>query len=123
VPAKRGVSTRIEVRNPDPTCNPYLALAAMLKAGLDGIAKQLELPAAVDRNIYKMDDEERRLLGIESMPGNLLEALQELDKSELIQCALGKHIYEKFREGKIEEWEEYNVQVNDWEVKQYLSKF
>lgn len=123
VPAKRGESTRIEVRNPDPTCNPYLALAAMLKAGLDGIANQLVLPAAVDRNIYKMDEEERKLLGIESMPGNLLEALQELDKSELIKCALGNHIYEKFRAGKVEEWEEYNVQVTSWEVKQYLTKF
>ncbi len=123
VPAKRGESTRIEVRNPDPTCNPYLALAAMLKAGLDGITNQLVLPPSVDRNIYKMEEEERRFLGIDSMPGNLLEAIQELDKSELIKSALGTHIYEKFRAGKVEEWEEYNVQVTTWEVTKYLTKF
>ncbi len=123
VPAKRGESTRIEVRNPDPTCNPYLALAVMLKAGLDGIANQLVLPPSVDRNIYRMDEEERKLLGIDSMPGNLLQALQELDKSELIKYALGTHIYEKFREGKIEEWEEYNIQVTPWEEKKYLTRF
>lgn len=123
IPAKRGLSTRIEVRNPDPTCNPYLAMATMLKAGLDGIANKLALPPAVDRNIYKMDDAERKLLGIESMPGNLLEALHELDNNELIKCALGTHIYEKFRAGKMEEWEEYNVQVTPWEVKHYLTKF
>jgi glutamine synthetase len=123
VPAKRGQSTRIEVRNPDPTCNPYLALAAMLKAGLDGIVNKLALPASVDRNIYKMDDAERKQLGIDCMPGNLLEALLELDKSELIKSALGSHIYEKFREGKMEEWTEYNMQVTPWEVSHYLTKF
>lgn len=123
VPAKRGASTRLEVRNPDPTCNPYLALAVMLTAGLDGIKNQTEPPAAVDRNIYRMEEEERVALGIGSLPGNLLEALHELDKDELIKSALGSHIYEKFRQGKLEEWEEYNIQVTDWEVKNYLTKF
>jgi glutamine synthetase len=123
VPAKRGVSTRIEVRNPDPTCNPYLAMAVMLTAGLDGIKNNLVCPPAVDRNIYKMDEVERKELGIESMPGSLLEAVQELQKSELIQDALGKHIYEKFVEGKLEEWQDYNIQVSPWEVTQYLTKF
>ena len=123
VPAKRGLSTRIEVRNPDPTCNPYLAMAVMLTAGLDGIKNNLTCPAPVDRNIYKMDEEERINLGIESMPGNLLEALYELDKSALIKAALGEHIYKKFREGKLAEWDEYNVQVSPWEVAQYLTKF
>ncbi len=123
VPAKRGVSTRIEVRNPDPSCNPYLAMAVMLKAGLDGIYNKIEAPAAVDRNIYKMDDEERKQLGIESLPGNLLEALSELSKDEVVKSALGDHIYEKFMEGKMEEWKEYNIQVTPWEVTQYLTKF
>ncbi|HPT69327.1 MAG TPA: type I glutamate--ammonia ligase [Syntrophomonas sp.] len=123
VPAKRGASTRIEVRNPDPTCNPYLALAAMLSAGMDGIKNKIEPPAAVDRNIYKMEDEERAALGIGSLPGNLLEALIELEKSELIKGALGNHIYEKFRQGKLEEWNEYNIQVTPWEVSSYLTKF
>ncbi len=123
VPAKRGVSTRIEVRNPDPSCNPYLAMAVMLAAGMDGIKNNLACPVAVDRNIYKMEDEERAALGIESMPGNLLEALIELDKSELIKGAMGNHIYKKFREGKIAEWERYNVQVTPWELNEYLTKF
>lgn len=123
VPAKRGASTRLEVRNPDPTCNPYLALAVMLTAGLDGIKNQTEPPAAVDRNIYRMEEEERVALGIGSLPGNLLEALHELDKDELIKSALGSHIYEKFRQGKLEEWQDYNIQVTDWEVKNYLTKF
>ncbi|MBP1760791.1 MAG: glutamine synthetase, type [Firmicutes bacterium] len=123
IPAKRGASTRVEVRNPDPTCNPYLALAVMLKAGMDGIKNKIEPPAAVDRNIYKMDDEERAALGIGSLPGNLLEALVELEKSELIKGALGNHIYEKFRQGKLDEWNEYNIQVTPWEVSSYLTKF
>lgn len=123
VPAKRGVSTRIEVRNPDPACNPYLAMAVLLEAGLDGIHNKIVAPAAVDRNIYKMDDEEKKALGIESLPGNLLEALGELSKDEIIKRALGDHIYEKFMEGKMEEWKEYNMQVTPWEVTQYLTKF
>lgn len=123
VPAKRGLSTRIEVRNPDPTTNPYLAMAVMLTAGLDGIKNKLVCPPPVDRNIYKMDDAERTSLGIESMPGSLLEALQELQNSEIIKGALGAHIYEKFMEGKLEEWQDYNIQVSPWEVTQYLTKF
>jgi len=123
VPAKRGASTRIEVRNPDPTCNPYLAMAVMLVAGLDGVKNKIEPPPAVDRNIYKMEEQERVDLGIGSLPGNLLEALNELDKSELIKEALGDHIYEKFRTGKMVEWNEYNIQVTPWEVSSYLTKF
>lgn len=123
VPARRGVGTRIEVRNPDPTCNPYLALGVMLKAGLDGIKNKIEPPAAVDRNIYKMEDAERVALGIGTLPGNLLEAMHELDQSELVKGALGNHIYEKFRQGKMEEWNEYNIQVTPWEVGSYLTKF
>jgi len=123
VPAKRGLSTRIEVRNPDPSCNPYLALAVMLRAGLDGIAKRMEAPAPVDKNIYKMDDAERKAVGIDSLPGNLLEALQELDKDQIIIDALGEHIYTRFKEGKMQEWQDYNVQVTPWEVTNYLTKF
>jgi glutamine synthetase len=123
IPAKRGISTRIEVRNPDPTCNPYLGLAVMLAAGLDGMDKKMVAPPAVDRNIYHMDDDERKTLGMESMPGSLLEAIYELDKNELIKDALGAHIYEKFRENKMKEWQEYNIQVSPWEIAQYLTKF
>ncbi len=123
VPAKRGMSTRIEVRNPDPTCNPYLAMAVMLTAGLDGIKNKIEPPAPVDRNIYKMEAVEREALGIASLPGNLLEAIYELDKSQLIKDALGNHIYENFRAGRLEEWDEFNIQVTPWEVTNYLTKF
>lgn len=123
VPAKRGMSTRIEVRNPDPTCNPYLAMAVMLTAGLDGIKNKIEPPVPVDRNIYKMEAAEREALGIDSLPGNLLEALNELDQSELIKEALGTHIYEKFRAGRLEEWDQFNIQVTPWEVANYLTRF
>lgn len=123
VPAKRGASTRIEVRNPDPTCNPYLAMAVMLIAGLDGIKNKIEPPPPVDRNIYKMEESERMALGIGSLPGNLLEALHELDKNELVKSALGSHIYERFSTGKLVEWDEYNIQVTPWEVTSYLTKF
>ncbi|HEX3012145.1 MAG TPA: type I glutamate--ammonia ligase [Syntrophomonadaceae bacterium] len=123
VPAKRGLSTRIEIRNPDPSFNPYLAMAVMLKAGLDGIKSQIEPPASVDRDIYKMDLEERSKLGIKSLPGSLYEALIELSRDELVKSALGEHIYHKFVEGKMEEWNQYNMQVTPWEVAQYLTKF
>lgn len=123
VPAKRGVSTRIEVRNPDPTFNPYLAMAVMLKAGLEGIKNKIEPPAPVDRDIYKMDLTERNKLGIQSLPGNLYEALMELSRDEVVKSALGEHIYNKFIEGKMEEWNQYNMQVTQWEVTQYLTRF
>ncbi|QGP93676.1 Glutamine synthetase [Neomoorella glycerini] len=123
VPAKRGASTRIELRNPDPACNPYLALAVMLKAGLDGIKKQIQPPAPVERNIYEMTAAERRDLGIGSLPGDLKEALEELSRDNVIREALGDHIYERFVEAKEKEWDEYRVQVHQWEVEQYLTMF
>ncbi len=122
VPAKRGISTRIEVRNPDPSCNPYLALAVMLKAGLDGIKNEIPCPAPVDRNIYTMTDAEKESLGIISLPENLWEALHELSRDELLIDALGEHIYSKFMEVKLAEWREYNIQVTPWELKHYLTK-
>lgn len=123
VPAKRGASTRIELRNPDPACNPYLALAVMLKAGLDGIKNKIQPPAPTERNIYEMTATERRDLGIESLPGDLREALTELARDEVIREALGEHIYERFVEAKQKEWDEYRVQVHPWEVEQYLTMF
>lgn len=123
VPAKRGASTRIELRNPDPACNPYLALAVMLKAGLDGIKKQIQPPAPVERNIYEMTAAERRDLGIGSLPEDLKEALDELSRDNVIREALGDHIYERFVEAKEKEWDEYRVQVHQWEVEQYLTMF
>jgi glutamine synthetase len=123
VPAKRGVSTRIEVRHPDPMCNPYLAMAVMLAAGMDGIKKQIEPPVPIDANIYRMSRQERSKLDIQSLPGNLAEALQELEKDTVIKDALGPHIYPRFLEAKWDEWERYNMEVHPWEIKEYLKRF
>ena len=123
IPAKRGPSTRIEVRHPDPTCNPYLALAVMLAAGLDGIKNKIEPPAAIDANIYRMSRAEREKLGIASLPGSLAEALQAMDEDELIKDTLGPHIYTKYVESKWSEWESYCTEVHPWETKTYLRKY
>jgi glutamine synthetase len=123
IPAKRGLSTRIEVRNPDPSCNPYLAFAVMLKAGLDGIQNKITPPPAVDYNLYEMTEEEREARGIAALPGDLYAALKELRKDEVIQAALGDHIYERFMEAKRREWDEYNQQVHVWEIERYLTVF
>jgi len=123
VPAKRGPSTRLELRNPDPACNPYLAIAAMLKAGLDGIKNRIEPPAPLDRNIFKLTVEERQRLGIASLPGSLKEALACLEEDPVIKEALGEHVYNRFTEAKWLEWEDYQAQVHQWEIDQYLVKF
>ncbi|MHB8985188.1 MAG: type I glutamate--ammonia ligase [Eubacteriales bacterium] len=123
IPAKRGNSTRIELRNPDPACNPYLAIAVALKAGLDGVKKKMEPPLPTNQNIYHLTEEERRNLNIGSLPSNLQEALSELSKDEVVKSALGGHIYEKFVEAKSLEWENYRAKVHPWEVNEYLSKF
>ncbi|SFG70512.1 glutamine synthetase [Desulfotomaculum arcticum] len=123
IPAKRGASTRVELRNPDPSCNPYLALAACLTAGLDGIANKIDPPPACDRNIYHMTESELSELGIGSLPGSLQEAYAELAKNEVIKGALGTHIYEKLAEAKAKEYDSYRVRVHQWEIDQYLTMF
>lgn len=123
VPAKRGMSTRIELRNPDPSCNPYLAIACTLKAGLDGIKSRIQPPPPCDRNIYHMGESDRRELGIASLPASLQEALLELSANEVIKSALGSHIYNKFMEAKKKEWDSFRIQVHAWEVDEYLSKY
>lgn len=123
VPAKRGMSTRIEVRHPDPMCNPYLAMAVMLAAGLDGVKNQIEPPAPVDTNIYHMSQADRDQAGIASLPGSIMEALAELEKDEVIKNALGPHIVSRFIEGKKAEYERYNMEVHAWEVNEYLRSF
>ncbi|HEY8908943.1 MAG TPA: type I glutamate--ammonia ligase [Desulfosporosinus sp.] len=120
IPAKRGSSTRIELRSPDPSCNPYLALAVQLKAGLDGIKNKLTPPPAVDLNIFVMTREERKNLGIASLPGNLKEALDELGNAPVIREALGNHIFHRFVEAKTEEWDSFSVAVTQWELDRYL---
>jgi len=123
VPAKKGQSTRIELRSPDPSCNPYLALAVCLKAGLAGIKSRIKPPLPCDRNIYAMSPEEREQLGIGSLPESLAEALDELARDELIKEALGPHVLDRFMEAKRIEWERYRIQVHPWELDEYLTKY
>lgn len=123
IPAKRGSSTRVELRSPDPSCNPYLALAVQLKAGLDGIKNRLNPPSPVDLNIYEMSSKERSSRGIQSLPGNLLEALEALSQDSVIQEALGQHIYNRFVEAKMKEWDRYRATVHTWEIEEYLQMY
>lgn len=123
IPARRGIGTRIELRNPDPTCNPYLGLAVILKAGLEGIKSQMQPPDPVEQNIYEMGLAERKQSHIDSLPENLYEAIHELAKDKTVQEALGEHIYTLFTRAKIKEWENYSARVYDWEISEYLEKF
>ncbi len=121
IPSSRGDSTRLEIRNPDPSCNPYLAMAVILAAGLDGIRSKIQPPPPTDRNVFRMTNEEREIEGIQSLPGNLGEALDELKNSKLVKEALGAHIYDKFIEAKSDEWNKYSTQVSEWEIEEYLA--
>jgi glutamine synthetase len=123
IPASRGLSTRIEVRNPDPAANPYLALAVMLAAGLDGIKNKMQLPPPTDRNIYVMSEEEREEHGIPSLPLDLKIALDELLRNEVICNTLGEHALSHFYELKEIEWDMYRTQVHAWERDQYLTLY
>jgi len=123
VPAKRGLSTRIEVRVPDPASNPYLALTVMLAAGLDGIEKNLTPPPSVNKNIFTMSQREKRRLRIDELPANLLEAVQNLEKNKVMREALGEHIFNHFVEAKKMEWSTYISQVHQWELDRYLSYY
>lgn len=123
IPAARGAATRVELRCPDPSCNPYLALASILSAGLDGIENKIMPPAPTDKNIFDMTEEERSQEGIGSLPGNLKEAIDELEQSAFAREVLGDHIFTKFIEAKNEEWNDYKTKVNKWELDQYLTKY
>ena len=120
IPAPRGMGTRVELRNPDPAANPYLALAVCLAAGMEGIKKQMEPPKAVEMNIYKMSKEEKEEKGIELLPLDLSAALDELEKDHFIREVLGNHIFRNFIDGKRDEWDAYRQQVSAWEVDEYL---
>lgn len=120
IPAARGQSTRVELRSPDPACNPYLALAVCLVAGLDGMERGLEPPEEIKENIFEMDAKAREAKGIENLPISLNEAILELKKNRLIQETLGSHVLDNYIEGKLAEWNEYRGQVSDWEYKKYL---
>jgi glutamine synthetase len=123
IPASRGMSTRVEVRSVDPAANPYLALAVLLKAGLNGIKNQLTPPAPVDRNIYVMTKEERLAEGVYDLPATLSQALEHLKADEVITSALGDHILEHFVEAKEIEWDMFRTSVHQWERDQYMSMY
>jgi glutamine synthetase len=113
-------ATRAELRCPDPACNPYLTFACLLHAGLEGIEKGYELPEPMETNLYHLTPEQRREQGIVSLPETLGEAIDELSRSELAKKALGPHIFDRYIELKRKEWDEYRVQLTDWEMKKYL---
>ena len=119
----RPEATRLELRCPDPSCNPYLAFAAMLAAGLDGIERNLELAKPVEENLYHFDDTMIRKQGVRTLPGSLEEALTEFSEDEVIQSALGAHVCEWFLEAKRAEWNEYRIRVTPWELERYLMTY
>jgi glutamine synthetase len=123
VPDRRGLGTRVELRSPDPAANPYLALAVMLAAGLDGIETNADHREPVNENIWEMSFREKRRLRIDDLPHDLNEALDELEKDDLITGVLGKHLTSHFIEAKRQEWRDYITQVSAWELDSYLAKY
>lgn len=123
VPASRGNSTRLELRSVDPTANPYLAFAVILAAGLDGVAGEMEPNHAVDRNIYLMDEAERKKAGITDLPDTLLAAVNDLDTDEVIKAALGSHMARTFVDAKRLEYQAYRQEVSQWELETYLEQY
>ena len=123
IPSSRGASTRLELRSPDSAMNPYLALAACLAAGLDGIKNHMELPEPVVQNIYAMDEETIKERGIDHLPETLGEAIDELEEDVFLRKVLGDHIFYKYLEAKKEEWNVFRSQVTDWEIGEYLYKY
>jgi glutamine synthetase len=115
-------ATRIEFRSPDPSCNPYLAFAVMLGAGMEGIEKRYELPDPIEEDIFEMNPAERKAHGITDLPGNLYAAILEAEKSDLVRKVLGTHVFEKFIENKKIEWDQYRTHVSQFEIEKYLPK-
>ncbi|MCG3191568.1 MAG: type I glutamate--ammonia ligase [Thermoanaerobaculia bacterium] len=123
IPARRGMGTRCEVRMPDPACNPYLAFTVMLAAGLDGIKNQIPAGDPVNENIFAMSEREKKRRKIEQLPANLLEALDCLEKDDVIKAALGEHMLGHFLEAKRAEWDTYISRVHPWEIEEYLRAY
>ncbi len=123
VPARRGRGTRLELRMPDPSANPYLALAVQLAAGLDGIEKELDPPDPVDKNIFELTVRERRRYKVKELPRDLGEAVDEFKKSDLMKETLGEHVFEHFVAAKEQEWADYIAQVHEWEIDRYLPAY
>jgi glutamine synthetase len=123
IPDRRGLSTRCELRMPDPSANPYLALTVQLAAGLDGVEQKLECREPVNRNIFRMSYRDRRKYRIDELPRDLHEALEYFEKDAVIKAALGEHLTERFLEAKREEVSQYNLQVSRWEIDRYLGRY
>lgn len=123
VPASRGEGTRVELRCPDPSANPYLVLAVLLQAGLDGIKNKLQVEDETVDNIFAMTDKERKEARIENLPNNLYEAVNFLKNSEIAKTALGDHIFNNYIEAKEAEWDDYRTKVHDWEIEHYLNRY
>jgi len=123
IPVARGENTRIELRCPDPSCNPYLAIAGILAAGLDGIENKINPSNPTNMNVFAMTDEQMRKEGIMTLPQSLKEAIDEMKNSSFVREVLGNHIFEKYIEAKNKEWEDYRKQITPWELKHYLTKY
>ncbi len=123
IPAARGKSTRVELRCPDPTCNPYLSFAIILAAGLDGIEKKMTPPPSTEQNIFRMSAGDRAAKGIESLPGSLHEAIELMKKDPLAKTVLGEHIFERFIEAKEQEWDDFRTRVTPWELETCLTRY
>ena len=122
VPSVRGLGARVELRSPDPSANPYLALAVCLAAGLDGIRNEIMPPQSIDCNIFEMTEEQRKKAGIEALPGSLQEAAVEFEKDALIKDVLGENLSRKYLQAKEKEYGDYRTQVTDWEIGRYLHR-
>ena len=123
IPATRGEGTRVEIRNPDPSCNPYLSFALILAAGLEGISQKIAPPESIDKCLYDMTNEDRAAEGIDNLPGSLEEAVNYMKNSEFMRKVLGEHIFQKYIEAKTSEWERYRTRVSQWEISEYLEKY
>jgi len=123
IPASRGAGTRVELRSPDPSTNPYLCLALCLAAGMDGIKRNLAAPESVDINMFNMTAEERKSMGIKNLPGSLREALYVMEKDGLAKATLGQHVYDAFVNCKKAEWDGFRTFVSQWEIDQYIYKY
>ena len=123
IPAARGMKTRTEIRSVDVAANPYLAIAAILRAGLDGVAGNCEMVAPIYENLYAMNDEERAAIGVDSLPANLYDAILEFKKDTLIQEAMGEHTVTKMIEAKTIEWNEFRRHVSVWEIQKYINRY
>ena len=123
IPASRGKGTRVELRCPDPACNPYLEMALCLAAGLDGIKKGMKPAPAFDENVFDLSDAERKELGIDCLPGSLEEAISAAEADPFIKETLGDHVFKNYIEGKKEEWNSYKTSVSQWEINRYMINY